>query len=390
MEHFHEDFLARYFSRELTGEELAGLRRWLDASPAHVERFRACFKAHHEGKQAGFAGQWDEERAWRRLEARLASGGRRRGSGWRRWGVAALVAGVAGALFLWQFPSRDGTAEGEEARGFPAGRGRAELTLASGERVVLDRREGVVAGDGASVRFRNDTAAARLHQEEGEVTAGESRVHSLFVPEGGEYWRVLPDGTVVWLNSGTTLRFPSRFDRGRREVYLDGEAYLEVAGEEGRPFVVFAGGCEVTVVGTSFNISAYAGDGVIQTTVAGGSVRVRHGGREATLVPGEQCVVCPGSGAFSVERVDARLYTSWVEGKFYFAGYTFAELVRKLERWYDFTMVYATEDIREMHFSGTVNKHRPLEDVLRYLEMTRFIRFTIEGRTVTAFRMHGR
>jgi ferric-dicitrate binding protein FerR (iron transport regulator) len=365
------------------------LRRWIDESPGNEAVFRACFKAWHESRQVAFAGRWDEERAWRRLLAGLDGRRRARARRWTRRAVAATVAGIAGALFYFLPGERPGEAV-QVSREFPAGSSRAELTLASGERIALDRASYLVADAGDGARFQNDTLASRLRYDAGDEGEGEARYHLLSVPKGGEYSLALPDGTVAWLNSESTLRFPARFGEGRREVYLEGEAYFEVAREEGRPFSVHAGDCDITVTGTTFNASAYRGDRAIQVTLASGAIRVASGGREIALSPGEQCVILPATGETSVERVDARLYTSWVEGKFYFSGYTFEELVRKLERWYDFTMVYATEDIKGMRFSGAVNKHQPLDEMLRFLEMTRFIRFSIEGRTVTAYRMHGR
>ena len=112
------------------------------------------------------------------------------------------------------------------------------------------------------------------------------------------------------------------------------------------------------------------------------SPRIAEQGRTVVLKPSEQYTVGRCSGQRKVVSVDAGLYTSWVDGKFYFKAYTFEEIVKKLERWYDFTMVYQDEEVKQMRFTGSINKHSPVTEVLRFLEMTTGIRFKVEGKQI--------
>ncbi len=171
--------------------------------------------------------------------------------------------------------------------------------------------------------------------------------------------------------------------KDRREVYLSGEAYFEVAKDVSAPFHVYVKGGEVTVLGTSFNISAYKEDVAWQTTLVSGRVQVEADDRMVVMKPTEQYSVDRHTGEGVLKEVDTELYTSWVDGKFYFNAYAFEDIVKKLERWYDFTMNYQDEEIKRMHFSGTINKHRPLNEVLQFLEKTTDIHFEISGKNIT-------
>ena len=206
--------------------------------------------------------------------------------------------------------------------------------------------------------------------------------NTLYIPKGGEYALLLPDGSRVWLNSETSIRFPVRFLEDQRDVYLVGEAYFEVAKDTSAPFHVHIEGGEVTVLGTSFNISAYKEDSIWQTTLVSGRVQVTTGNRKILMTPAEQYSVNTRTGEGILRDVDTELYISWVDGKFYFNAYTFEDIVRKLERWYDFKMDYRDENIKQMRFSGTINKHRPLNEILQFLEKTTDIHFEISGKNI--------
>ena len=205
----------------------------------------------------------------------------------------------------------------------------------------------------------------------------------VYVPAGNRTNIQLPDGTSVWLNANTSLRYPMAFAENSREIMLDGEAYFEVAKDVSAPFHVYVKGGEVTVLGTSFNISAYKEDVAWQTTLVSGRVQVEADDRMVVMKPTEQYSVDRHTGEGVLKEVDTELYTSWVDGKFYFNAYAFEDIVKKLERWYDFTMNYQDEEIKRMHFSGTINKHRPLNEVLQFLEKTTDIHFEISGKNIT-------
>lgn len=328
---------------------------------------------------------WDVEAALRQVNARI---NHRLGRRWYKWvGVAAVLMVGLGVSLLWLTGQEPDGARMEVAivvDSILPGTEQAELVLADGSRVVLDSKEGECMEVAVPVGFVNDREGGVLNYEGvGDAPGQELAYNSLNVPKGGEYALRLPDGSQVWLNSETSLRFPVRFARDRRDVYLEGEGYFEVAKNAEAPFYVHVKGGEVKVLGTRFNVSAYADDREWETTLVEGKVQAGNDGKQVVMQPNQQYRVDYGTGEGRLLEVEPELYTSWVKGEFHFNAYPFEDIVRKLERWYDFTMVYEEEGIRQRRFSGTINKHYPLEKILGFLEKTTDIHFEIKGKQVT-------
>ena len=302
--------------------------------------------------------------------------------------LASLAAAVTVLFFSvwgWVTYNRESAlpVTGELTDVIQPGVSKAELILASGERIILGTQTEIRDIEELGVKITNDTSGGELKYETGSTEDSTiTAYNTLIVPKGGEYMVRLPDGSQVWLNSETTIRFPVRFAAGKREVQLCGEAFFKVCRDTTAPFQVSTENGEITVLGTSFNVSTYREDNYWQTTLVEGSVRIAEQGRTVVLKPSEQYTVDRCSGQRKVASVDAGLYTSWVDGKFYFKAYTFEEIVKKLERWYDFTMVYQDEEVKQMRFTGSINKHSPVTEVLRFLEMTTGIRFKVEGKQI--------
>ena len=265
------------------------------------------------------------------------------------------------------------------------GKLQAELQLATGERLVLDVHQVLHKQENNGIEIVNDTANGKVYYRTVGAAVGDSmKFNTLVVPKGGEYSMELPDGTVVWINSESSLRFPETFARECREVYLKGEAYFEVKKDKDKPFHVYTELGDVRVLGTSFNVSAYPGNKSWQTTLVEGAVMIVRGQEKVLMKPNEQYEIDERTGVGVLKRVSPELYTSWRDGKFYFKAYTFEELVERLERWYDFKMFYMNENIKSRRFSGVVNKHQPLQEMLKFLEMTSDVRFSVKGNVVTA------
>ncbi|MDR1274451.1 MAG: FecR domain-containing protein [Odoribacteraceae bacterium] len=364
---------------EQSWERLAG--SWRGETPPLEESDRALWEEQFLIRRAALrAGGCvhDVERAWRRhLAARRAA---RRVTRWI--GYAAALAALILVPYLL---ARVGDApSGGVSLDIVPGTARAELQLSSGEIVPLDARAAATPWRGRGIVLVNDTAAGRLRYDvTGEDTARAPRYHVLNVPRGGEYQLELPDGTMIWINSRSSVRFPERFAADAREVYLQGEAYFVVARDDRAPFRVHAGEQVITVTGTTFNVSAYDDDEIWRATLVEGSVRVSGPGGEVTLSPSTQHVLDRARGTSAVEAVDASLYTSWVHGRFHFRAYAFDELVKKLERWYDFQMIYKDESVKKRRFTGFVDKHEPIERMFSLLEMTTNIQFQVIDKTIT-------
>ncbi|MFR5660527.1 FecR family protein [Butyricimonas paravirosa] len=326
---------------------------------------------------------YDIEKGWRRV--------RPFSSRERVLQVAKYAAVLFLVLFMAYWGVRQGRQEEKVASNqcvIASGRHQAKLKLATGKLLSLDVQRDIYKVEANGVEITNDTLTGKVYYKvtkEGEEFT--PAFNTLVVPKGGEYSLELQDGTVIWVNSESSLRFPEKFAKDRREVYLTGEAYFKVAKDLEKPFCVHTELGAVCVLGTSFNVSAYPDDRLWRTTLVEGSVMIQRGKDEIVMKPNEQYQIDMANGEGVLKSVVPELYTSWVNGKFYFKGYTFEELVKKLERWYDFQMFYVNEDIKYRRFSGVVNKHQPLQEMLKYLEMTSDVRFKVEGMTVTASRV---
>ena len=330
--------------------------------------------------------EYDVHEAWQRVNKRTrAKGSRRMIRGWMKY--AALFILFLGIVSLWRvYDNKEKPiVAAVQSDSILPGRLKAELILANGERIVLDSEARSKEMEALGIKLENDTVNGLLKYEAGAVDNSIGmKYNTLNVPKGGEYSLILPDGSRVWLNSETTLRFPVQFAGGKRAVYLSGEAYFQVKKDTSAAFHVCTKQQKITVLGTTFNVSAYENDRFTETTLIEGKVAVEGGAERVVMKPSEQYILDKRSGVGELKEVETEFYTSWIDGKFYFTSFTFEEIVKKLERWYDFTMIYEEDDIRQMRFSGVINKHRPIEEMLRFLEKTTDIHFKISGKNIVA------
>ena len=307
--------------------------------------------------------EYDVHEAWQRVNKRTrAKGSRRMIRGWMKY--AALFILFLGIVSLWRvYDNKEKPiVAAVQSDSILPGRLKAELILANGERIVLDSEARSKEMEALGIKLENDTVNGLLKYEAGAVDNSIGmKYNTLNVPKGGEYSLILPDGSRVWLNSETTLRFPVQFAGGKRVVYLSGEAYFQVKKDTSAAFHVCTKQQKITVLGTTFNVSAYENDRFTETTLIEGKVAVEGGAERVVMKPSEQYILDKRSGVGELKEVETEFYTSWIDGKFYFTSFTFEEIVKKLERWYDFTMIYEEDDIRQMRFSGVINKHRPID-----------------------------
>ena len=322
--------------------------------------------------------RYDVDNAWRKIQPKRG----------RKWMLlvckyaAIFVLGVSLVYVVTRLEPKEKIVRAEVIK---PGRLQAELRLGTGVRLALNEHQGVYSSGNAGVEIVNDTVTGKVSYHVNKTGMEDSLVfNTLIVPKGGEYSLELPDGTVVCVNSESSLRFPEKFTSNRREVFLEGEAYFEVKKDANRPFYVHTEVGKVRVLGTAFNVCAYSNDRFWQTTLVEGSVMINQEEKEVLLKPNEQYQIDVRTGKAGLREVLPELYTSWRDGKFYFKAYTFEELVEKLERWYDFKMFYMNEEIKTRRFSGVVNKYQPLEEMFKFLQMTSDVQFNVKGNVVTA------
>nr|WP_249207897.1 FecR domain-containing protein [Chitinophaga hostae] len=225
-----------------------------------------------------------------------------------------------------------------------------------------------------------------IHLQNGQVvytnaTAAQTDAYNvLTTPPGGQYQLVLPDGSKVWLNAASSLRFPAGFSGRERKVELKGEAYFEVAENVKMPFVVQTGDNTVQVLGTHFNLMAYQEEPSTNVTLLEGAVRVLHKTDTALLKPGQQAILAANRRIETVKLADTEKIIAWKNGYFSLNGEGTAVVMRQLARWYNTEVEYAGK-VPDLKFEGSIKRSYDLRDVLAILEESG-IHFRVEGRKI--------
>ncbi|UPK69076.1 FecR domain-containing protein [Chitinophaga filiformis] len=257
------------------------------------------------------------------------------------------------------------------------GTNKAILILANGDVVTLDSAGNQVINQGQTiVRQKNGQLEYAAQGNSGAVV-----YNTLTVPRGGQFNIVLPDGSRVWLNAASSMKYPTAFNGDRREVELQGQGYFEVVPNARQPFFVKVNGLEVQVLGTSFDIMAYADEKSINTTLIEGLVNVKNGTTEQRLKPGQQAIVDPATGNMVVRPADVDQVIAWKTGFFEFDNASLGDILRQLSRWYDIDISY-NQTGNERLFGGRISRSLPLSDILHMLEANGPT-FLLSGRKLT-------
>ncbi|WP_164121834.1 FecR family protein [Sphingobacterium sp. xlx-130] len=262
----------------------------------------------------------------------------------------------------------------------PVGNG-ALLTLADGTVINLnENQEGIIIGSDSIVY--TDGTGVLAHSDAISSAQQKEQILTLSTPRGGQYQITLPDGTKVWLNAATTIKYPSRFTQQERRVELDGEAYFEVAKKEKQMFVVSSHEQEIKVLGTHFNVSAYREDQLVKTTLLEGSVRVRNNytNQSIKLSPGQQTILQKVNENFEVCKIDPLTALEWKNGFFSFNQADIRTVMRHFERWYDVDVIYKDVNLKTT-FSGKIHRSGKIEKVYALLDFYR-IDYKIVGRSI--------
>lgn len=262
----------------------------------------------------------------------------------------------------------------------PPGGNKAMLTLGDGSQIMLDSAgNGNLASQGATSITK--AGNGELIYKPGSGAAQAVVLNTVNTPKGGQYQIVLPDGTKVWLNAASSLRFPTAFVGQYRQVEITGEVYFEVAHNTKMPFIVKAGQAEVAVLGTHFNVMAYPDENVLKTTLLEGSVRISRAGQSAILAPGQQARLASSSDHIRViDDVDTEKEMAWKTGYFQFKDDNLESIMRQVSRWYDVEVSYEGNMSRE-HFTGRLPRNTNVSNVLKILSLSG-IKFRIEGKSI--------
>ena len=260
------------------------------------------------------------------------------------------------------------------------GKNTATLTLSDGTTVILDEAQnGTVSTQGNTKILKLDNGILSYNaSHKGNVV--EVLYNTISTPKGGQYQVLLSDGSKVWLNAASSLKFPASFTGKERKVELLGEAYFEVAKNDKMPFKVEADGMEVEVLGTHFNINSYDDESTVRTTLLKGSVRINGAKSKSFLKPGQQAKLERDGDIKIVNNADVDQAVAWKEGRFQFNRADIHEVMRQIARWYNVSIEY--KGIVSSHFGGTISRDVNLSQVLEMLQLTGEVKFHVEDKKV--------
>jgi transmembrane sensor len=260
------------------------------------------------------------------------------------------------------------------------GGNKATLTLVDGTVVQLDSTgTAIIANQGnSSIKTMNGQLA---YSTNGGTAGSEVVFNTIHTPKGGQFQITLADGTNVWLNSASSLRYPTVFAEGNRVVELTGEGYFEVAPNAKQPFLVKVNDMEVAVLGTHFNINSYSDEPSVKTTLLEGKVKVTRADNYILLNPGQQAVVSPFGNKVSIDNnVDLEEVVAWKNGRFLFNGADVEAIMRQVARWYDVEIVYE-QKINEP-ITGGLGRSENVQQLLNILEATGKVKFLVNGKQI--------
>lgn len=369
------ELIHRHLQNELTDEEHQQLQAWIGASEANAALFdQLTDKEWLTEELLHMDGRYDRAAAWEKVklnsqftETKVIS--------WRKWAAAAAVLLLMGGAAFW-YTRPSATPVPTQAERFQndvlPGKQGAVLTLADGREVSLDETPDGPVAQNASVNkgqlaYTNDSHPKELV------------FNKLSTPRGRSFRLQLSDGTTVWLNAASSIRYPMSFPDSVREVSISGEAYFEVA-KSSTPFIVKVKDMDVLVLGTHFNVSAYEEDEKWSTTLAEGAVRVMAHDQIALLTPGKQAIFQRKEQTIQSTKADLEAVLGWKNDIFWFTNADIRSVMKQLERWYDIQVVF--EDDVDVHFSGTIPRNVNISTILKTLELTNGVKFKVEGNKV--------
>ena len=363
-------------------EEREALENWKQESVWHTNLAERLDQEEDFKENQQLLERFSVTEAWKKMEKNLDKAMGRRAGGRRWWKYAAVILVMLGGGF-WYFQMKTAVPVKPPLivqQSIPSGRRSAKLTLGNGKvvKLVPDGRFTLAEMDGTVIQ-KDSTGIDYRQIGVGEDTLVYNQMETL---TGMEYTLTLSDGTRVYLNAESRLKYPVVFRGTERVVELSGEAYFKVKKNPACPFFVEVKPLEVEVTGTTFGIRAYPDETDVLTTLETGTVRVRNGEAEVNLSPDRQAIFDRSTTTLSVGEVDTDLFLAWKDGRIIFDDCPLEKILAEIGRWYDLDILYAREEVRSYRFSLNIKRHETFGEVLKLLEAAGQIGFEVNGNTI--------
>jgi len=386
MEHQYSDRIVRllqlYLLGDITEEERQELEDWCEEAPRNRKLFEQICQEDLFSKERYVYEKIHDTKAFSVFEKRVRKVSSRSIGNWWKYAAVLLFPILVVGSWKLMHETEQVSIVASSVAPIQPGCSQAVLVLDDGRKVFLKEEEEGVISEDKEITVTGEKDRLVYTSSEGK-NVDEIRFNELEVPRGGEYKVRLADGTLVYLNSATRMKYPVKFDEKERKVYLSGEAYFEVAKDPERPFFVEMEGVEVRVYGTSFNINTHQ-KGNIQTVLVKGSigVKVLSSGMESVIRPGQMAEFKQGNTKVDVKDVNVAVYTDWKDGIFRFENQRLEDILAVLSNWYDMNVFYQTVSVKELHFSGYMERYKDVSVILEAITLSTGVTFSIQGKTI--------
>lgn len=380
------DLIVRKINGTISPAEEKELEEWVNDSPANKSLFNRVTSRSNQLNKLEVYSLFRKDKVWSSIEDEIFPSKTIRLTTRRILSYAAAifipVLLVGGLAYNYIKINKELTIASIDTVIKP-GSQKAILVLSDGGTMELDKEHALTDIEEGDVNIKNENNSLIYSDGSKPNKRKELIYNELRTPRGGGYNLSLSDGTEVWLNAGSSLRFPVSFSDSTRRVYLDGEGYFDVT-HTGQPFIVSTGDMDVRVLGTSFNVSAYSDESEIVTTLVEGKVRIDYTGKNESrmeskvLTPNKQALLNRYLAEIKIVEVNIDYYTSWMQGKLEFSNESLDIVLKRLARWYDFEYEFENKQARDYHFSARINNTESISTILGMLEMTTDVKFELK------------
>jgi len=382
------ELIAKKIKDEISEDEQSELDKWINDSPQNRTQYENSIDTKNQINKLKSYNSYNKQDVWKKIEEKTRapktiSLNRRI----MRYAAAILLPLFIAGGVTYKYLSQDKVSLASIDETIKPGSQKAVLFLSNGGTVELNENNAEEDFKEKGVQIDNRNGQLHYTAQNGADAKKELVYNELKTPRGGGYNLKLADGTQVWLNASSSLRFPVEFSDSTREVYVSGEAFFKVS-HNGKPFIVKSQGTDIRVLGTSFNVSAYSDEHLVTTTLVEGKVQLETHTKSSdhikktVLTPGLQAIFDKAKEDIVVNKVVTSQYTSWMKGKLEFKNQDLDLVMKKLSRWYDFEYTFKNESARDYHFSARINSDESISSVLQMLEMTTNVKFEIENNTI--------
>jgi len=378
--------IALEVSEELSAEDILKLKTWVEECPENSRLyFRIKNSANFNVRNLEFQ-KVDIQAGWETISPVIAKRQKHifRRKMLRYAATILLPFLITGGIYIYtQLQLKQQQYSVATLSKIHPGSTKAVLILNNGDSLLLDTSDNQTIKEKDGTLIEKSDGKLNYSNSSNEETV-QPIYNTLNIPRGGEYNLVLADGTRVYLNAMSSFKYPVKFSGKYREVELSGEAYFQVTKDASRPFIVKTTAINIEVLGTSFNLNAYENTERIVTTLVDGSVKIDSHIKNGSqlLVPEEQAIFDIKSGLTEIKKVDVNLYTAWKDGNFIFYDTRLEEIMSTLTRWYTANVIYANGSVKNLRFSGNLNRYDDINQLLDIIRSTGKINIEIKNKTI--------